>query len=128
MLQLQAQAPRLATMLMDIQSMAMPPTLQELHWSLAGIQHIHLHTWCPSSPTIQLDTLQEHVTWTMPMVTPLHLVMVMSWFQPTIMHPTIMQEKSRDTFVDLLHKFIWAIYNITCFCLTRPISYVYLPF
>jgi hypothetical protein len=102
--QLQVQTPKLVITLMDTQSMAIPVTLQEQHWSLAGIQLIHHLIWCPSSPITPQVTLLELATWIMPMVTPFHLVMAMSWFLPTIMHPTIMQEKPKGMFVALPHK------------------------
>ncbi len=106
--QLQALIPRLATTLMDIQSTAMPPTLPEQPWSHAGIQRTPLLTWCPSLPTTPQGTLLEVVTWIMLMVTPLHLVMVMSWFPPITMHPTTTKEASKATSVDILHN-NWSI-------------------
>ncbi len=104
MLQLQAPVPRWDIILMDIQFMAMPPTLLEQHWSLAGIQLIHLLTWCPSSPTTPQGILLELATWTMPMVTLLLPVMVMSWFQQITMHHITILEVSKDIPVDLLHR------------------------
>ena len=88
------------TLMLTIQFTVMLPTRQEPPWSLAGIRQAPLLPTCRSSPTTQLGTRLEPVTWTMPMATLSPLAMAMSWFPPISTLLTTTLDQARDTSVD----------------------------
>ena len=107
--------PWLVTPLMATQFMAMPQTLLDQLWSLAGQRLLRRQPTWVTSPTTAPLTLLAPATWTRPTATPsLTEPMATSWSRTTTTCHTIMQDPRRLPSVDLPHKNPIQIFNILC--------------
>ena len=108
--------PWLVTPLMATQFMAMPQTLLDQLWSLAGQRLLRRQPTWVTSPTTAPLTLLAPATWTRPTATPsLTEPMATSWSRTTTTCHTIMQDPRRLPSVDLPHKNPIQIFNILLF-------------